>query len=129
LFIPGLGGSNEWESAKIDELNDGVMDVWTEFVYPWFGAADEEAKKQVVAEFENGEFKTMLERYDKFLAANSTGYFVGSKVMIFLVWKNFVAKTVLYGPTTQKNKQLKTQKIKIIIFSFLFVFNLERISG
>jgi len=75
----GLGGADDWESAKIDELNDGLVDVWGAFAKAWFGAADAEAKKQVVAKFENDDFKTMLDRYDKFLAANGTGYFVGSK--------------------------------------------------
>jgi len=62
-------------------LNDGLVDVWGAFAKAWFGAPDDEAKKQVVAKFENDDFKTMLDRYDKFLAANGTGYFVGSKVL------------------------------------------------
>jgi len=74
----GLGGADDWEAAKIDELNDGVIDVMGN-LRPWFQEKDPEKKKQLWIALENDHFKPMLVRYEKFLEQNGTGYFVGSK--------------------------------------------------
>jgi len=78
----GLAGSNDWEAAKIDELNDGLVDTMAN-IRPWFQEKDPEKKKLLWAQLETDHFKPMLERYNKFLAANGTGYFVGSKISWF----------------------------------------------
>jgi len=78
----GLAGSNDWEAAKIDELNDGLVDVMGN-IRPWFMEQDPEKKKQIWAKLETDHFEPMLVCYDKFLAQNGTGHFVGNKMSWF----------------------------------------------
>ena len=78
-FRSGLAGSNDWEAAKIDELNDGFMDIRSK-MRVWRMEKDEGKKKELRDQFITETLKPNLERYTHFLQANGTGYFVGSKV-------------------------------------------------
>jgi len=74
----GLGGADDWEAAKIDELNDGLVDAMSN-LSTFLHESDPEKKKQIWATFENDHLKPTLVRYEKFLTNSGTGYFVGSK--------------------------------------------------
>jgi len=98
----GLAGSNEWESAQIDALSDGMDEMrkylehnWTSWaggqllehlrktyhglVFDRSPAEKQEWLKKAMEEF----FKPRLQRFETFLLENRTGYFVDSKISSF----------------------------------------------
>lgn len=74
-----MAGANDWETAKIEELADGVADL-VEKMKPWIMENDPEKKKALMTKISDEHIKPHLDLYCKLLTANGTGYFVGSKV-------------------------------------------------
>jgi len=78
----GLAGANDWESAQIDALHDGFVDVRAK-VFPVKMEKDEGKKKEATKTLIEETLKPAFERYTKFLADNGTGFFVGKKLSWF----------------------------------------------
>uniref|UniRef100_A0A914V701 glutathione transferase n=1 Tax=Plectus sambesii TaxID=2011161 RepID=A0A914V701_9BILA len=73
----GLDGKDDWESAKIDECVMGLEDLLQKMV-PWFRETDEVKKIEIFKKLVSDEINPFLERYQKFLVDNGSGYFVGT---------------------------------------------------
>lgn len=73
----GLDGKDDWESAKIDECIMGQEDLLQKMV-PWFREENEAKKIEIFKKLVTDEINPFLERYQKFLVDNGTGYFVGT---------------------------------------------------
>jgi len=72
----GLNGIDDWESAKIDELVLGLEDLLQKMA-PWFREESETKKIEIFKTLVDQEINPFLERYQKFLTDNGSGYFVG----------------------------------------------------
>uniref|UniRef100_A0A914VBI2 glutathione transferase n=1 Tax=Plectus sambesii TaxID=2011161 RepID=A0A914VBI2_9BILA len=75
----GLNGKDDWEAAKIQQLNGGIEDLIVQ-VIPWFREQDPEKKKELADKLVADHVTPWLQRYEKFLTDNGTGYFVGNSV-------------------------------------------------
>lgn len=75
----GLQGSNDWEAAQCDMLSDGFQDV-VGTMRPWFIEKDEAKKAEILANLKKEHFIPFADRYEKILAANPSGFYVGDKV-------------------------------------------------
>uniref|UniRef100_A0A914VAT3 glutathione transferase n=1 Tax=Plectus sambesii TaxID=2011161 RepID=A0A914VAT3_9BILA len=97
----GLNGKDDWEAAKIQELNGGVEDLLAGF-RPWFTEKDETKKKEILEKLTNEKIIPFLDRYEKFLADNGTGFFVGNDVtqadLNLFHWLGFLAHGICPEP-------------------------------
>jgi len=73
----GLNGKDDWEAAKIQMLQAGIEDLITK-CFPWFLEHDADKKKELCDKMVPEHVTPWLERYEKFLTDNGTGYFVGN---------------------------------------------------
>jgi len=77
----GLNGKDDWEAAKIQMLHGGAEDLMTHMI-PWFREQDADKKKELCDKLIAEHVTPWLERYEKFLTDNGTGYFVGNDVTV-----------------------------------------------
>ncbi|GMT35435.1 hypothetical protein PFISCL1PPCAC_26732 [Pristionchus fissidentatus] len=76
-----LAGKDEWEQAKVDEMVMGVEDLLVK-LQPWFNEKSEAKKIEIFRTLVDEEIVPFLTRYEKFLDANGTGFFVGDKITL-----------------------------------------------
>jgi len=85
----GLSGDTSFDQALADMYVDGFADMYSKFS-PYIGAImtgqTEEKKKEILNNFKHETFTPYLDRYEKFLTSNGTGYFVGKK----LTWADII---------------------------------------
>lgn len=74
-----LAGKDDWESAQCDSLVDGVNDILGKLA-PLYGEKDEAKLKELKAQIGKEHIEPFVARYEGFLDATGTGYFVGNQV-------------------------------------------------
>jgi len=75
----GLDGKDEFESAKAQELVQAINDVRQQ-VRQYRKEEDETKKAELLKKLEHDTVLPYLDRHEKFLAKNGSGYFVGSNI-------------------------------------------------
>ena len=75
----GVAGSNDFENAVIASILDAVSDVQHQS-YSWFFEKDETKKAELKKDLDEHTFPAALANFEKFVAGNSHGWLVGSKV-------------------------------------------------
>jgi len=73
----GLDGQNEWESAQVQALIADLDDVKA-LAKPWRVETNVPKKAELFQKLEHDVFLPFMDRLEKTLKANGTGYFVGS---------------------------------------------------
>lgn len=86
----GFCSDNAWENARMDMIVDCLEDFFKKG-RPVFFEEDAEKKAAGVKAFQENDMPENLARFDKMLADNGTGFFVGSKVS----WTDIVFITML----------------------------------
>jgi len=78
----GLAGKDNWEKAQADMYVDGVNDVLPGLspVYQAIMANDVEKKEAAWSKYRDENLKPFLDRYEKFLGENHSGWLVGDHV-------------------------------------------------
>jgi len=78
----GLAGKDNWEKAVADMYVDGVSDVMPGLapVYHAIMANDVEKREAAWSKYRDENLKPFLDRYEKFLGENPSGWLVGDKV-------------------------------------------------
>jgi len=96
-----LNGKDDWEAAKIQELSGGIEDLLSNF-RPWFMEKDEAKKKELMDNLTTEKIIPFLDRYEKFLTENGSGFFVGSELtqvdLSLFHWLGFLAHGVAQEP-------------------------------
>jgi len=85
----GLAGDTTFDQAQADMYVDGFSDMYSKFtpyIVAIFSQQPEDKKKEIYNTFKTESYKPFLDRYEKFLASNGTGYLVGKK----LTWADIV---------------------------------------
>uniref|UniRef100_A0A914WAN0 Uncharacterized protein n=1 Tax=Plectus sambesii TaxID=2011161 RepID=A0A914WAN0_9BILA len=77
----GYNGKSDLEAAEIQELLGSIDDIFSH-LRPAFYAKEEEEKKKLMASISAEHVAPYLDRLEKRLAANGTGYFVGKDLTI-----------------------------------------------
>lgn len=75
----GLGGENEWETAKMEELVACVEDFLIE-IQPWFKEQDNAKKVEIFKNLIETTIIPFITAFENILQTNGTGYFVGDKI-------------------------------------------------
>jgi len=73
----GLAGANEVEAAKIDMLNEGIVELFGKLVSALFGSAESKAAGTKTLHENLGK---LLTPYENILAKSHSGFLVGDKV-------------------------------------------------
>jgi len=77
----GLNGNNAHEAAHIDQINEGVVDLYGKFIQIQFYTREEEAKAEAKAKFVKETLPGQLGYFDAIAAKNkSHAFFVGDKL-------------------------------------------------
>ncbi len=74
-----LTGKDDWEAAQCDALAEGVSDILGKLT-PLFVEKDEAKLKELRVQIAKEHIDPFFTRYEGFLSANGTGYFVGNQV-------------------------------------------------
>jgi len=115
----GLAGDTSFDQALADMYVDGYVDMISKWVvYPAsIRTGEPEAKqKELFNTFVAETHVPFLDRYEKFLAANGTGYFVGKKLtwadVVIAEWiQNF---TEQYDPAALKGHPKMNEHMKMV---------------
>jgi len=84
-----LGGDSTFDQALADMYVDGFSDMYNKFtpvIIASITGQPDEKKKELLNTFKTESYTPFLDRYEKFLSTNGTGYFVGKK----LSWADIV---------------------------------------
>ncbi|GMR61435.1 hypothetical protein PMAYCL1PPCAC_31630, partial [Pristionchus mayeri] len=76
-----LAGKDDWEQAKVDEMVMGVEDLLVK-LQPWFNEKSEAKKIEIFRTLVDEEIVPFLTRYERFLEASGTGFFVGNAITL-----------------------------------------------
>uniref|UniRef100_A0A914WSG2 glutathione transferase n=1 Tax=Plectus sambesii TaxID=2011161 RepID=A0A914WSG2_9BILA len=74
-----MNGENEWEAVKAEELVQAMHDV-RQPVRAWWKEKDERKKAELLKKLESDVVLPFFDRFEKILAENGTGFFVGSHI-------------------------------------------------
>jgi len=89
----GIAGKNSWDMAKADQYVDGIWDMWglTGKVYTPLISGDQKTYEEQLKIFRDEVIPPFLDRYEKFLDENKTGWLVGDDV----TWADLVVTEYL----------------------------------
>jgi len=114
----GLSGSSTWEHALCDMYVDGVEDLNPQYapVYRALFAKDETLKNETWEKFKQSSLGPFLDRYEKFLGENKSGWLVGAQVTwADLVLAEFMDRfvTVYEATVLDKHPNVKAHMMKV----------------
>jgi len=80
----GFYGANSWETAKVDEVNGLVEDLWLPLVEIMYSSMDKEKKEEQTKAYYEEKFPKFMGFLEETLAKNNNGegFFVGDKISL-----------------------------------------------
>lgn len=78
----GLMGKTGLDKARIEEIQETMIEMFSKYIFKMFGESDETKKKELLTAFMGEPMEDYLKFFQSRLSKNKSGFFVGEKATL-----------------------------------------------